>query len=135
MGFGEAGAEWGHAQASPVRCQCDCDGVDRTFDKHRGRGRVAGDDVELVTLVEEGCFGGVEVLGAMLVGFGVVGIAAGYEPQDLAFVIDWEDEAVAESIDDAPGGGDLGDSSGEHFVVGDPVFVEVRMSAFQLSGA
>lgn len=69
--------------------------------------------------MEEDGVGGVEVLGSAPVFVGGVGVAAGDEPEDLVFVGDGEDGAVAESVDEGPGAGAGREPGLEELVVGD----------------
>ena len=81
--------------------------------------------VELGALVEQDGVGGVEVLRSAPVVVGEVGVAAGDEPEDLVFVGDGEDGAVAEAVDQGPGAGAGGQAGLEELVVGDAAPTQV----------
>ena len=57
-------------------------------------------------------------VGVVVVGGGV---APADEADDLAAVVDGQDEAVAEGVDEPAGGGLLGEPGGEQFLVGGAV--------------
>ncbi len=125
MLVGEGGAEGCEAGVAAVAAEGDGDGVHGAFDDHRdGAGTECA--VELVALVEQRGFAGVEVLGS----------GAGRHQQRRGCGVrrsrgcplrvgDGEDDAVAELVDESSGGGGAGDAGGEHLGVGDALLAEV----------
>jgi hypothetical protein len=132
LGVGERGAERGDADEVTVTGEGDGDGVHRAFDEYHGgslgqRGRRLGEAVQLVALAEQIGLGGVEVLRSGLGRVAVVtvmGWVAATDPAaDLGVAIsvggfDGEDEAVAELVDDAAGGGDPAKAGADDLLVG-----------------
>ena len=109
----------------------------RAFDEDRGGAvgepvGVFGHAVQLLAFAEQHGVAGVEVLRALpwldvVVGVGVVGggVASADEADDLVVVVDGQDEAVAEGVDEPAGGGVLGEPGGEQFLIGGAVAAQV----------